>query len=96
MKTIKKADFANHIHKKFGLPSATSERIVDIIFGEITDSLKRGEEVKITNFGTFSINHKSERMGRNPKTGKPAVISARRVPTFHTSAEFREKMRKSG
>jgi integration host factor subunit alpha len=94
MATVKKIDFANRIHKKFGFSSAASERIVDIIIGEITDSLKRGEEVKITNFGTFNINEKKERVGRNPKTGAPAIISARRIPTFKASVEFRNKMKK--
>jgi integration host factor subunit alpha len=95
MATVKKSDFAKHIHDRFGFPTATAERIVDIIFGEITESLTRGEEVKITNFGTFGIRSKRERMGRNPKTGRPAVIAARRVPSFRAAVGFREKISKS-
>jgi integration host factor subunit alpha len=81
------------IRSRFGFPAATAMRIVDILFGEITDSLRRGEAVKIAGFGAFGINDKAERMGRNPKTGKPAVVAARRVPTFRPSAEFRERMK---
>jgi integration host factor subunit alpha len=94
MATIKRIDFARHIGGLFGFPVAAAERIVGIIFGEVLEALKYGEEVKVANFGTFGINEKKERVGRNPKTKKPAVISARRVPTFRASAEFRERMRK--
>ena len=92
MATIKKSDFANHIRARFGFPITTAERLVDIIFGEISESLKRGEDVKIANFGAFSIRAKAERVGRNPQTGRPATISARRVPTFRASATMRKKI----
>jgi integration host factor subunit alpha len=95
MATIKKSDFANHIRAKFGFTISAAERLVDMIFDEIAESLKRGEEVKISNFGTFKILSKAARMGRNPRTGRPAAISARRVPSFRASAEFRRKMHNS-
>ena len=91
--TITRADFAKNINKKFGFDMAEAGRIVDIIFGEMRDALRRGEEIKITNFGTFVIRDKAERMGRNPKTGRPAVIAARRVPSFRASAEFRNGLK---
>ena len=91
MATIKKADFARYVHKKFGFPMAVAENIVTVILDEIVTTIKRGEPVKITNFGTFNINYKRERMGRNPQNGKPAVISARKVPTFKSSADFKQR-----
>ena len=94
MYTIKKADFAEHIRKRFGFSLSESERLVNVIFTEITESLARGERVMVANFGTFNINHKRERAGRNPKTGEPATITARRVPTFKPSAEFRNLLKK--
>jgi integration host factor subunit alpha len=90
--TIKKADFAVHVNKTFGLPMATAERVVGIIFGEIAESLRRGESVKIKNFGTFNMNEKGARPGRNPHTGQPVMISARRVPTFRASREFKDQV----
>ena len=93
MATIKKSDFAEYVRERFGFPLAVSGNIVEVIFGEIVESLKRGEPVKISNFGTFDISDKAERVGRNPKTGRPAVISARRVPTFRASQEFKEKFK---
>ena len=90
MATITRIDLANALRNRFGLTAADSYRMIDIIFGEIEQSLVNGEEVKITGFGTFKILSKSARIGRNPKTGVPAMISARRVTTFHPSSEFRK------
>jgi integration host factor subunit alpha len=90
MATITRIDLANTLRDRFGLTAADSYKMIDIIFDEIEQSLVHGEDVKITGFGTFKILSKSARIGRNPKTGVPAVISARRVATFHPSSEFRK------
>ena len=58
------------------------------------DALVNNEEVKFAGFGSFKILKKNARMGRNPKTGQSAVISARRVATFRPSNEFRERVAK--
>ena len=83
-------DFAEHVHRKFGFSMATAEKIVGIIIDEMTDCLRRGEEMQIKNFGSFVMLNKAARPGRNPRTGQPAVIGARRVPTFHPSREFKQ------
>lgn len=87
-----RSDFADRLRERFGLTSADSYKLVDIIFEEITESLIHGEEVKFAGFGTFKILEKNARMGRNPKTGASAVISARRVASFRPSNEFRERV----
>lgn len=92
MATITRSDFADRLRERFGLTSADSYKLVDIIFEEITESLINGEEVKFAGFGTFKILEKNARMGRNPKTGASAVISARRVASFRPSNEFRERV----
>jgi integration host factor subunit alpha len=92
MATITRLDLANSLKKRFGLTAADSYKMVDIIFDEIEQSLINGEEVKITGFGTFKILSKSARIGRNPKTGVPAVISARRVASFRPSTNFRKTL----
>ncbi len=89
MATITRIDLANVLRNRFGLTTSDSYKMVDIIFDEIEQSLIHGEDVKISGFGTFKILAKSARVGRNPKTGIPAVISARRVATFRPSREFR-------
>lgn len=90
MATVTRIDLANTLRTKFGLTTTDSYKMVDIIFDEISQSLIHGEEVKISGFGTFKILSKSARLGRNPKTGVPAVISARRVASFHPCSEFRK------
>ena len=90
MATKTRIDLANTLRNRFGLTAADSYRMIDIIFDEIGQSLIHGEEVKIAGFGTFKILAKSARIGRNPKTGVPAVISARRVASFRPSNDFRK------
>jgi integration host factor subunit alpha len=91
MRSITRSDFADIIHRLVGLSKAEGYAMTDLIFSEISSSLVRGEEVKISGFGTFRILNKRERMGRNPKTGEPAVISARRTVSFHPSAKLKKK-----
>jgi integration host factor subunit alpha len=90
MATVTRIDLANVLRNRFGLTTVDSYRMVDIIFDEIQQSLIHGEDVKISGFGTFKILSKSARIGRNPRTGVPAVISARRVASFRPSNEFRK------
>ena len=79
MATITRSDFANRLRERFGVTTSDAFKLVDIIFDEIRESLIHGEEVKFAGFGSFKILTKPQRMGRNPKTGAPAIISARRV-----------------
>lgn len=94
MATITRSDFADKLREKFGLTSADAYKLVDVIFSEISEALVNGEEVKFAGLGTFKILEKNARMGRNPKTGVPAVITARNVVTFRPSAEFRNRVAK--
>ena len=96
MATITRIDLANALRNRFGLTAADSYRMIDIIFDEIEQSLINGEDVKITGFGTFKILSKSARIGRNPKTGVPALISARRVASFRPSNDFKAAMELAG
>jgi integration host factor subunit alpha len=94
MKTITRINFADNLRARFGLTAADAYKMVDLVFDEIAESLVRGEEVKFAGLGTFKILAKAQRMGRNPRTGTPAIISARRVATFRPSTEFRSKVAK--
>jgi nucleoid DNA-binding protein len=70
------------ISKKANLTNKASRDAVDAIINSIRESLKRGEKVVITGFGTFSVRKRVERVGRNPKTGERITISARKAPGF--------------
>ncbi len=94
MATITRSDFAARLRERFGLTTADAYKLIDVIFDEIRESLIHGEEVKFAGFGSFKILAKPERMGRNPKTGEAAVITARRVASFRPSNEFRKMVAK--
>ncbi len=84
-KTITRADIASAVYEQLGISHAESSDIVDTIIEEIVSTLAKGEEVKLSSFGTFEIRQKKERIGRNPKTKKEIPITARSVVTFHAS-----------
>ena len=94
MATITRSDFANRLREQYGFTTADAFKLVDIVFDEIRESLIHGDEVKFAGFGSFKILTKPQRMGRNPKTGAPAIITARRVVSFRPSNEFRKRVAK--
>ena len=68
------------------------ERIVSSVFDEITEALTRGDRVELRGFGAFSIKHRPERIGRNPRTGEAVFVPAKSVPFFKTGKELRERL----
>ncbi|MFO1259543.1 MAG: integration host factor subunit alpha [Sphingomonadaceae bacterium] len=92
--TLTRADLAESLHGKIGLSRAESARMVETILDMMSDALARGENVKISGFGTFVLRDKSERIGRNPKTGIEVPITPRRVLTFRPSQIMREQVAK--
>jgi integration host factor subunit alpha len=85
-KTITRANLSDAVYQKDGLSRTESARFVELVLKEIADCLERDETVKLSSFGSFVVRKKSERMGRNPKTGKEVPIPARRVMVFKPSA----------
>lgn len=94
MKTVTRNDFAKVLRERFGFTAMDAYKMVDVVFSEICESLIKGEGVKIAGFGSFKILAKSARIGRNPKTGESAVITARKVATFRPSGNFRKRVAK--
>ena len=88
--SITKADIVERVYKEAGFSKKEAADLVDLIFKVIKDTLARGEKVKISGFGNFSIRDKATRMGRNPQTGDAMPISARRVLTFKPSQILRD------
>jgi len=89
---LTKADLHQAISQQVGLSKTMASQLVDGVIDEIIGTLSQGREVKITGFGSFHIRHKKARTGRNPKTGIDAVISARRVVTFHVSQLLKKSL----
>ena len=88
--TLTKADLAQAIVDGLGLNAREAKDMVEAFFTELIESLERGEEVKLAGFGAFNLRAKSERPGRNPKTGQEVPVSARRVVTFHPSGVLKD------
>lgn len=88
-RTMTKADLVNQIFEKMGLTKKEATDVVEFVFAHLKDTLKVGEKVKISGFGSFVIRKKSARVGRNPKTGEEMTITARKVLTFKPSPVLR-------
>jgi len=83
--TLTRADLTEAVFRAVGLSRSESAQMVEDILEEISAALSRGETVKLSSFGTFSVRQKSQRMGRNPKTGDEVPIAPRRVLVFRPS-----------
>ena len=90
--TLTRADLAEALHRQVGLAGSDSARLVEQVLGEMCEALSRGENVKISGFGTFVLRDKGERIGRNPKTGVEVPIAPRRVLTFRASQMMRDRI----
>lgn len=90
--TIKRIDLADKVQRKLGLSKADSSQMVDQIFALITDSLTSGENVKLSNFGTFQLKDMASRIGRNPKTNEVVPIPPRRAVTFKPSTKLTKRV----
>jgi integration host factor subunit alpha len=90
--TLTRADLAESLHRNVGLSRAESSRLVESILNHMSSALTKGEQVKISGFGTFLLRDKGERVGRNPKTGIEVPIAPRRVLTFRASQMMRGKV----
>jgi len=84
-KTWTRNDIIEAISDNVGLSLSESSVIIEEIFEFILNELEKGDDVKISSFGTFSVRHKRSRIGRNPKTGVEVPITERNVVTFSSS-----------
>lgn len=91
-KTITRDDLCAAVYEKMSLSRSEASAMVETVLKEITNTLAKGETVKLSSFGSFTVRKKNERMGRNPKTGTEAPISSRRVVVFKPSAILKQQI----
>ena len=84
-KTWTRNDIIEAISDNVGLSLSDSSKIIEEIFEFILNELEKGDDVKISSFGTFSVRYKKSRIGRNPKTGIEVPITERNVVSFSSS-----------
>ncbi|MCL4187424.1 MAG: integration host factor subunit alpha [Rhodobacteraceae bacterium] len=90
--TVTRMDLSEAVFREVGLSRNESAQLVESVLRHISDALVRGETVKISSFGTFSVRAKSARVGRNPKTGEEVPIDPRRVLSFRPSHLMKERV----
>ncbi|MCQ2913581.1 MAG: integration host factor subunit alpha [Alphaproteobacteria bacterium] len=89
---VTRADLAEALYKEVGLSASDCSKLVDQVLEQISLSLLKGQEVKISSFGAFSVKSKKKRIGRNPKTGVEAEITPRKILSFHPSHILRDEI----
>ena len=92
MGALTKAEMAEQLFMEIGLNTREAKELVDTFFEEIRLALENNEPVKLSGFGNFELRDKSQRPGRNPKTGEEIPISARRVVTFRPGQKLRDRV----
>ncbi len=85
-----KADLVEIVAKKAEMTKKDVEQLVEIIFGSIVSTLNGGEKIELRGFGSFRVRERSARRGRNPKTGEPVDIPAKRVAYFKPGKDLKE------
>lgn len=87
-----KRDLNENVRSTSNLQRKEAEEIVESILDIIKNTLASGEEVKITGFGKFIVHQKHDRTGRNPQTGEPLTITARKILTFKPSTILKQEI----
>jgi integration host factor subunit alpha len=91
-KTVTRAQLGEAVYQEVGLSRHESAEMVEAILAEISGSLQKGESVKISSFGSFSVRRKGQRIGRNPKTGQEVPILPRTVLIFRPSHVLKHRI----
>ena len=92
MPALTKAELSEHLNDVVGLNKREAKEMVEIFFEELSVSLIDGDPVRLSGFGNFELRDKTERPGRNPKTGEKVPVSARRVVTFRAGQKLRSQV----
>ena len=93
-RTVTRADLSEAVYQEVGLSRSESTLLVESVLSEIADTLARGETVKLSSFGSFSVRQKAQRIGRNPKTGEEVPILPRKVLIFRASIVLKNLINK--
>ena len=91
-RTMTRADLAEAVYEEVGLSRNESSDLVEAVLDEMMNALVKGENVKISSFGSFSVRQKGERVGRNPKTGVEVPILPRKVLVFRASHVLKDRI----
>lgn len=91
-KTVTRMDLAEAVYHEVGLTRKAAQDLVDQVIEELCKVLEKGETLKLSTFGNFSVRSKRQRIGRNPKTGVEVPIAPRKVLSFRASHILKDRM----
>ena len=91
-KTITRAHLGETVYQEVGLSRNESAELLEAVLTEVSNALSRGETVKVSSFGSFSVRQKGQRIGRNPKTGEEVPILPRKVLVFRPSQVLKDRI----
>ena len=89
---LTRAQIVENIHTSLGIPRSTIQKTIEFFYESVKDGLIRGRTVELRGLGTFYMQHRKERIGRNPKTGKRAEIPAHGVARFRPGLELKREV----
>ncbi len=90
--TLTRADLTEAVYNEVGLSRKASAQLVEQTLEIMIGSLEKGDVVKLSGFGNFSVRSKRERIGRNPRTGEEVPITPRKVITFKASHVLKDRI----
>jgi len=79
---MNKSDLTASVAEAAGINKAAADKAIDAVFDAITGALKKGDDVRLVGFGTFSVSERAAREGKNPRTGEAIRIAASKAPKF--------------
>ncbi len=85
-----KADLVEIVAREADMTKKDVEQLVEIIFDSIVGTLNKGEKIELRGFGSFRVRERNARKGRNPKTGEPVEIPAKRVAYFKPGKDLKD------
>ena len=90
---MNKAELIEAVASSASVTKVDAESVINAMLDSIKKSVKKGEDVTLIGFGTFTKSKRKARMGRNPQTGKEITIPAMNVPKFRPGSEFKAAVR---
>ncbi len=89
---MNKSELIDAIAASADIPKAAAGRALDAMIDSVTESLKKGDQVVLVGFGTFSVKDRAARTGRNPQTGQPIEIAAAKIPSFKAGKALKDAL----
>ncbi|MFD1435219.1 HU family DNA-binding protein [Kroppenstedtia eburnea] len=87
---MNKTELTKRVAQETGKSKTEAGQMVDVVLGQISEALQRGEKVSLFGFGNFEVRERAARMARNPKTGETIHVEAKRIPAFKPGKQLKE------